>query len=453
MTTSIRADLLKWLIAPLAVVNLVGALLIYMLAWSPAQDALDQNLLNTVHDLHTHLKLVDGKVALDLPIQAERMLRANQADTVFYAVRNLGGTTFAGDSDFPPFLLFAGRNNEPVTYMATLRGLQVRVVAMKVVIAGQHLWIGAAETLLARRQIQSRILIALLGLEAVIFIISLAIVWFAVTEGLFPLQKIRSRLDIRHVNDLAPTEESDMPTELRPLIRAINGLLARAQDDSRARQSFLADIAHQLRTPLAGFKTQLELLRSSQGLTLEAEQSARLMTASVDRMIRQTNQLLSLARAEPGQVENKRFEIVELDKLMAESIQYFVQEADKKNIDIGFELQPARVMGDRFLLRDLVDNLVDNAIRYCYADGRITVKCVPEREFVTIVVEDSGPGVPVADRERIFSRFVRLDDKTSGTGLGLAIVHDIAKVHDARIELDSGPDNRGTRFAVHLRAA
>ena len=453
MTASIRADLLKWLIAPLVVINLVGALLIYMLAWSPAQDALDRNLVDAVHDLRAHIKLVDGKITLNLSDQAERMLRVNQADSVFYAVRDLGGVTLAGDTDFPPFLLFAGRDNEPIAYMSTLRDLHVRVIAMKVTVAGQNLWIGVAETLTARRQIQSRILFALAGLEAALFIASLAIVWFAVTESLFPLQKIRSRLDTRHVNDLAPTEEHDMPTELRPLVRAINGLLARAQDDSRARQSFLADIAHQLRTPLAGFKAQLELLRTSHGLNREAQQSAQLMTVSVDRMIRQTNQLLSLARAEPGQIENKRFEIVELDKLMAESIQHFVQEADKKNIDIGFELQPARIMGDRFLLRDLIDNLVDNAVRYCYADGRITVKCFQERDAVTIVVEDSGPGVPVADREKIFGRFIRLDDKTSGTGLGLAIVHDIAKVHDASIELDTGPEDKGARFTVRFKAS
>ncbi|KRB64206.1 sensor histidine kinase [Noviherbaspirillum sp. Root189] len=453
MTTSIRADLLKWLIAPLFVISLVGALLIYMLAWSPAQDALDRNLVDTVHDLSEHIELVDGKITLNLSDQAERMLRVNQTDSVFYAVRDLAGVTLAGDTDFPPFLLFAGRNNEPIAYMANLRDLHVRVVAMKVVVAGEHLWIGVAETLTARRQIQSRILFALIGLETILFIASLAIVWFAVTEGLFPLQKIRSRLDTRHVNDLAPTEEHDMPAELRPLVRAINGLLARAQDDSRARQSFLADIAHQLRTPLAGFKTQLELLRTSHGLSREAEQSAQLMTDSVNRMIRQTNQLLSLARAEPGQVENRRFEIVELDKLMTESIQYFVQEADKKNIDIGFELQPARIMGDRFLLRDLIENLVDNAVRYCYANGRITVKCFQEIDIVTIVVEDSGPGVPVADREKIFKRFIRLDDKTSGTGLGLAIVHDIAKIHDASIVVDTGPEGKGTRFAVHFKTA
>jgi two-component system sensor histidine kinase TctE len=453
MTTSIRADLLKWLIAPLVVINLVGALLIYMLAWSPAQDALDQNLVDAVHDLRAHIKLADGKISLDLSDQADRMLRVNQVDSVFYAVRDLGGVTLAGDTDFPPFLLFAGRNNDPIAYMSNLRDRHVRVVAMKVVVAEQHLWIGVAETLTARRQIQSRILLALVGLEAVLFIASLAIVWFAVTESLFPLQKIRSRLDTRHVSDLTPTEEHDMPTELRPLVRAINGLLARAQDDSRARQSFLADIAHQLRTPLAGFKAQLELLRTSQGLNREAEQSAQLMTGSVDRMIRQTNQLLSLARAEPGQVENKRFETVELDKLMAESIQHFVQEADKKNIDIGFELQPARIMGDRFLLRDLVDNLVDNAVRYCYANGRITVKCFQEPGIVTIVVDDSGPGVPVGDREKIFKRFIRLDDKTSGTGLGLAIVHDIATVHDARIGIENGPEDKGTRFAVRFKAA
>ncbi|RJF92011.1 sensor histidine kinase [Noviherbaspirillum saxi] len=453
MTASIRSDLLKWLIAPLVVINLIGALLIYMLAWAPAQDALDQKLAEAVYDMRAHLKVVDGTVRLDFSDQADRMLRFNLTDSVFYAVRNQSGKLIAGDPDFPSFLVYGGKNNEVIAYMGNLREYHIRIVAMKTVVGTEAVWIGAAETLSARRQIQSRILLALLGLEALLVVASLAIVWFAVTEGLFPLQTMRKRLDTRNANDLSPTEEEGMPAELRPLARAINGLLARAQEDSRARQSFLADIAHQLRTPLAGISAQLELLQSGQRLTAEMEQSTRLISSSVERMIRQTNQLLSLARAEPAQFESKRLAPVEIDKLVTESIQHFVQEADKKRIDIGFDLQPARVMGDRFLLRDLVDNLVDNAIRYSFVDGRITVRCLEIAGDVHLIVEDSGPGIALEDREKVFQRFVRLDDKINGTGLGLAIVHDIAVAHHARIELDTGPDGKGVRFAVCFPAA
>jgi two-component system sensor histidine kinase TctE len=319
-------------------------------------------------------------------------------------------------------------------------------------IGSEPVAIGVAETLTKRRRIQSRILLTLLALEGVLVIASTAIVWFAVTEGLFPLQKMQGKLDARNPSDLSAVPDSDLPTELRPLVRAINGLLNRAQEDGKARQNFLANVAHQLRTPLAGVKTQLELLQQRYAGERETARSVNLMMSSTERMIRQTNQLLALARAEPSQFERKRLDIVELDKLMEESVQHFVQEADKKDIDLGFDLRPAKVMGDHFLLRDLIDNLVDNAIRYSPRGAAVTVRCFENGIGGRLVVEDCGPGVPLSDREKIFGRFYRRDDKVAGTGLGLAIVRDIAKDHDAELTLESGPEGKGTVFTVQFPA-
>jgi two-component system sensor histidine kinase TctE len=201
---------------------------------------------------------------------------------------------------------------------------------------------------------------------------------------------------------------------------------------------------------LAGFKAQLELLQQRYAGEPETARSLSLMMSSAERMVRQTNQLLSLARAEPSQFEKKRLELVELHKLVEESIQHFVREADRKEIDIGFDLRPTMVRGDRFLLRDLIDNLVDNAIRYSPRGGLVTVRCFQRDNSSEIVVEDGGPGVPPSDREKIFSRFYRLDDKVAGSGLGLAIVRDIAKDHDAEIVLAAGPDGKGTAFTVRF---
>lgn len=452
MTASIRSDLLKWLITPLVVINFIGALLIYMLAWKPAQDALDDNLAEAAYDLQAHLRLDGDRIKLSLSDQAERILRVNRTDEVFYVVRDISGNHIAGDVDFPAFAPYTA-SRKPVPFMSNIRHLHIRAVALRTEL-GEHLvWIGVAETLTKRRQIQSRILLALLGLEALLVVASLAIVWFAVSEGLFPLQHVRNLLDTRSADDLSALDEKDMPAELRPLMGAINGLLGRVHKFGRERQSFLADIAHQLRTPLAGFKTQLEGLLARHHHDADVSRSAGLMMASADRMIRQTNQLLSLARAEPSQFERRRMEPVELHKLMAESIQHFVQEADKKAIDIGFELQPAQVMGDRFLLRDMIDNLVDNAIRYSGPSAVITVGCVRDGDAVHVVVEDTGPGIPEAERENVFSRFFRLSDKEHGSGLGLAIVRDIAKDHRAEIVLESGAGGTGTRFTVKFPAS
>jgi two-component system sensor histidine kinase TctE len=237
---------------------------------------------------------------------------------------------------------------------------------------------------------------------------------------------------------------------LQPVAGAINDLLERVRLAARGQQDFLANAAHQLRTPLAGLKTQLEWLERRHAGDPETARSTGLMMAAAERMIRETNQLLSLARAEPSQFEKARLYPVALDKLVEESVQHFVEEAVKKDIDLGFELQPTGIAGDRFLLRDLIDNLVDNAIRYSPRHGRVTVCCSADSGGGLLAVEDSGPGIPAAERERIFSRFYRLNDKIGGSGLGLAIVRDIAEVHGARIDIEAGADGLGTRISVRF---
>lgn len=450
MKGSIRGALLKWLIVPLLLINLLGALLTYIMAWSPAQIAFDQSLADLAYDLLPHVQVTPDNVRLDLSSQAERMLRFNQFDKVYYVVRDFAGNTMAGDQDFPS-LLTPGKLNDPMAYNGMIHHAPVRIVVLRTEIGSHHLLIGVAETLSKRLRIQSRILLALFILEAVLVITSVAIVWFAVKKGLLPLQKMQSQLDARSANELSPVEGKALPTELQPLANAINGLLHRTEMDEQARRNFLANVAHQLRTPLAGLKTQIELLQQKRG-DEEAAQSIRLMMASTDRMVRQTNQFLALARAEPSQFEKARLEILRLDKLLEESIQHFVREADKRDIDLGFDVRPATVKGDRFLLRDLIDNLVDNAIRYSPQGGIVTVSCMELENGSRLIIEDSGRGIPAADHEKIFNRFYRADDKATGSGLGLSIVRDIAEDHDARIMIDCGAEGKGTRFSVQFPA-
>jgi two-component system sensor histidine kinase TctE len=449
MMTSIRVNLLKWLITPLLAVNLFGAVLTYLLAWTPAQIAFDQSLTDAAWDLLPHIRATKDRVDVDLSNEAEQMLRVNHVDAIFFVVRDSARRVIAGDSDFPP-LLVPEKFNDPHAYNGIMRGQPIRIITMTTMVGAEQILIGVAETLTKRRGIQFRILLTLLLLEGVLVIISVVIVWLAVTSGLFPLQKMRAQLDSRSPDDLSPITDDDVPLELKPVIKAISGLLNRAQNGAIARQDFLANVAHQLRTPLAGFKTQLEWLQQKYADEPETARSANLMMSSTERMVRQTNQLLSLARAEPSQFEKNRLAIVDLDKLVEESIQHFVQEADKKDIDLGFDLRPTKVLGDRFLLRDLVDNLIDNAIRYSPQNGAVTVSCFQNNAIGAIAIEDSGPGIPASDREKIFNRFYRLDDKVAGSGLGLTIVRDIAKDHDATIIVKSGPEGKGTIFRVEF---
>ena len=448
MKASIRINLLKWLIAPLLVINTVGAALTFWLAWAPTRTAWDQSLADAAWALVPRLKDTNGVVTIDLPQQAEQVLRVDHVDEIYFVVRDAAGRTLAGDTDFPA-LPVLGQVDEPHVDDGAMRGEPVRIISLKAAIGTQAVYVGAAETLRKRTRSQWIIVIALLLIEAVLTCLAVAIVWVAVRRGLLPLHKMQADLNARQAVDLSPVANVGAPVELEPLLVAVNGLLLRAQDGAQAQQNFLANVAHQLRTPLAGLKIHLEWLQQRHGTDTDATLTMGMMMASTERMIRQTNQLLALARAEPSQFARAGLAPVALDALVAESVQYFVQQADLRQIDLGFDLQSTSVIGDRFLLRDMVDNLIDNAIRYTPVNGTVTVRCRQDGEQALLVVEDSGPGIDPEHRALVFNRFYRVDDKTAGSGLGLAIVRDIVEDHGARVQITAGPGGHtGTSFSV-----
>lgn len=444
--TSIRLRLLKWLIGPILLINLAGAALTYLLAWTPAQLAFDQALNAAAGALAARLRGGPGALGIDLPQQAEQVLRADPVDATFFAVRSDGGVLLAGDADFPVLQPRAG------AYDAVMRGEPVRVAALAATAGGHTVQIGVAKTLRKRQQVRSATVRALVLLETLFTLALVGLIWFSVTNGLQPLVRMRANLNARDGQDLAPVGDEGVPYELAPVVSAFNDLLGKVQAGARAQHDFLANVAHQLRTPLAGLKLQLEWLGARHRGDPDTVHSIKLMLLSNERMIRQTNQLLALARAEPSHFEKTRLERLDLAALVEESIQYFVDEAGKKGIDLGFNLAPTWVTGDRFLLRDLVDNLVDNAVRYTPEQGTVTVSCRQHGPHGMLVVEDSGPGIPPAKRELVFSRFVRLDDKSTGSGLGLAIVRDIALAHGAQVGVEAAKHGGGALFSVRFPA-
>lgn len=449
MRHSIKFNLLKWLIAPLLAVNLIGAGLTYWLAWLPAQDAFDQSITDAAWALTSQIKRVRGKTSLELTKQAEQMLRSDHFDTMYFVVRDASGDTLAGDHNFPAVNQIA-EPNEPVTYDGIMNGEQVRIAALYVSIERTPVYIGIAETFRKRNQTHYVILISLLLLDGVLTAFSIVIVLVAVNKGLHPLRELQQNLDQRNRDNLTPIDVAQTTEELTPVVRAINSLLDNIRKGATAQQNFLANVAHQIRTPLTGLRLQLEWLQQRHANEPETAHSTELMTSSVERMVRQSNQLLALARAEPSRFKPTHLEELSLDKLVEESVQHFIEQADKKQIDLGFDLQPARVKGDRFMLRDLIDNLVDNAVRYSPPQSTVTVSCREQEDATLLTVEDSGPGIAPEHRELIFDRFYRVNDKISGSGLGLAIVRDIAKDHGGEITLTSGDEDRGTVFTVRF---
>jgi two-component system sensor histidine kinase TctE len=439
--SSIRVRLLKWLVGPILVINLAAAGLTCVLAWTPAQLAFDQGLTDAAAALAARLREGAAPAALALGPVA----RAD-GDTSYFTLRSPGGAWLAGERDFPAI------NASATVHVgdALLNGTPVRVASQMVDAGGQRYLLGVARTTRQRQQIRGAIVRSLVLLEGLVTLALVGLAWLSVTNGLLPLARMRTSLNARDGADLTPVDNEAVPYELAPVVSAFNDLLARVQDGTRAQQDFLADMAHQLRTPLAGLKLQLEWLGERHAADPETAHSLRLMGVANERMIRQTNQLLALARATPVAADKARREALDLAVLVQESIQYFVGEAAKKGIDLGFDLATAPVSGDGFGLRDLVDNLVDNAVRYTPAGGTVTVRCGIEGGDTVFAVEDSGPGIPLAKRNLVFKRFVRLDEKTPGSGLGLAIVRDIALAHRARIDLADMPGGAGMRIEVRF---
>ncbi len=447
--TSLRLRLLKWLVAPILVFNLVAATLTYLLAWTPAQLAFDQGLLDAASGLATRLQVDGGSVRFALPAASAPVLGAGAPDASWFVVRDSRGRVLAGDPAFPRRTDSQGG---PVRD-ASMHGQPVRTASVLVATPGGAVEVAVARTLLQRQQVRSAMVRALLLFELLFCLALVGLVWFSVGNGLAPLARLRARLDARGSADLAPLDDAGMPRELAPLVTAFNALLDRIGAGARAQDDFRANVAHQLRTPLAGLRLQLEWLADRHRDDPDTGRVVELLLRANERMIRQANQLLSLERAGPDRLERAPLARLDLAALVAEAVQPFVEQAARKKIDLGFALEQAWVSGDRYLLRDLIDNLVDNALRYTPEQGTVTVHCRAAPEGGQFAVDDSGPGIPPEQRARVFQRFARLDEHSSGSGLGLAIVQEIATVHGASVTVDGGPDARGTAFSVQFPPA
>lgn len=432
---SIRLRLLKWLLGPILLANLVLAALVAGLAWTPAQVAFDAGLLETANGLAARLR---AGAMPQLPAAVA------SAERSWFVVRDAQGRHLAGAAAFPVLM------PDGAAHDAEIDGEPVRVLALAVATPDGVRQLGVARTLRQRLELRSAIVRSLVVLVSLVTLTLVGVVWLSVSNGLRPLARIRAELAARGPGDLAPIPQASVPYEIAPVVAGFNELLDKVEAGARAQRDFLADMAHQLRTPLAGMQLQLEWLRARHAADPDTVHSLGMMELANERMIRQVNQLLALARAREGR-PGAQHAALDLAALVQDAIQVFVGQAAAKDIDLGFELAPAPVNGDGFQLRDLVDNLVDNALRYTPAGGRVTVACGRREGAVLFTVEDSGPGIPPARRGAVFERFVRLDDKTTGSGLGLAIVRDIALAHGATVVLDEA-DGGGARVTVRFAA-
>ncbi len=452
-SASLRRQLANWLLIPLLGIWLFGAVMSYYIAVGFADLAHDRALFDSALTLASQVTGRDGGIVVNQPDTALQMITIDPYDKVYFQVSTAKGIIAGRELPAPPPEA-QEVPDRPWYQDGKVDGRYVRIASLyHEVHTGTHMVVvrvQVAETLKKRHMLASEILAGVAVPQLALISLVMAIGWFGIRRGLSSLDRIQKEVRNRSHLDLSPLKEESAPDEIGALVHALNGLLGQLAGAISAQNRFIANAAHQLRTPLAGIKTQVEFaLRQSD--PEQIRHCLQQLQASNDRTIHLVNQLLSLARAEPGwEAPTAQVDLV---ALASEAASEWVPAALKKNIDLGFEpaeaSAPAR--GNALLLREMLNNLIDNAIRYTQAGGEITVRVARAEGQLILGVQDNGPGVPRAERERIFERFHRADaPQGDGCGLGLAIVREIAHLHHGEVFLVDSP--RGALFEVRLPA-
>jgi two-component system sensor histidine kinase TctE len=427
------------------ILMIVGAASVtYLVALSSANAAYDRSLLDPVIDIADNIR-IDGQSAhLDLPPKALHALVFDQVDKVVFQLRAPNGAFVDGVQELPPPPAVA--LGEHRFFDANYGGEKMRVAAMRAADNGYIVQVG--ETLHKRDRLIRDILVAEVVPTIVIAVVALSLAWIGVRRALVPLERVRSDLSSRSSRDLRPLRSAPMPTELEPVVGAFNHLLERLREASSMQQRFLANAAHQLRTPLAGLQMHLDLLMRDK-LSSDVRAELQRMHRATIRASRLANQLLALAKAESAPDQRAPFEVVDLASVAGAAAHDWAVKAAAQKIDLGFSLDNASVLGDPVLLPELLDNLIDNALRYTPAPGTVTVSTGYEGDTPHLSVEDTGPGIPDDEKHKVGERFYRIAGTTGdGSGLGLAIVKEVVERHGGVLEISPRSDTKPFRIRV-----
>ncbi|MBN9237878.1 MULTISPECIES: sensor histidine kinase [Phyllobacteriaceae] len=453
---SLQRELLAWLIVPMAAVVVFNVWTTYKGALDTANLITDRTLLASARVIAERVRKSDGLVEAPIPPSALEMFASSDQDLVLYRVATSDGLLLAGYPDIvaPPQLPVG---LEPLYFDTLFRGTPVRAVVLSrpIIDTGnqQTAIIAVGETLKNRNRLVTDLWLKALRDQVLLVAAAGMLAVFGLRRGIAPLMRLRDEVVSRDPAELQPFDAGAVQTEVRPLVEALNEAFDRVQRLIATQRRFVANAAHQLRTPLALLKTQIVVGRREQG-TEAKEEALAAIDRSVDRMARLSNQLLSLARAEQG-VSSLRKEAVDMEMAARNALDTLALAAVDRDIDLGFDPVggPFLVWGHSNLLRELVFNLADNALRYTPRGGAVTVRLEHQAGEVVLLVEDNGPGIPATERENVFERFYRrLDTGGEGTGLGLAIVKEIAASHEATIELKDRAQGPGLVVEVRLAA-
>lgn len=449
---TVTRRLLLLMIPALTVVMFGGTAADYLVTETTTRNAYDRSLASSALTLAAYLRFNDGRVSFELPASRISQVRGWLPERQFYSIVDAHGQPIAGNGALPRSKGY-GRPGEPEYYDAVWDGQKLRMASIVSQGPAGPISISVAETLEWRMRTQRTMLLGKLVVDFGELNVILLLVWAAVYYGLQPLRELHDQVEASVPRELQHFDEISVPGEVRPLIRAFNGLLEVLRDASTAQQRFIADAAHQLRTPVAGVMVQLELL-IQQPAAAPVRQELVLIERAIAHLSHSANQLLALARVEPLSTQPEQFRSVQLRPLIEELVERSVNRAEKQGLDLGAEAGAAEVIGDAWLLEDLINNLIDNALKYTPPEGHVTVRCGLDSDGNPyIVVDDDGPGIPPSERARVRERFYRRPGSAgAGCGLGLAIVDEIARVHGAEFDIQEGPGGKGTRMRATFPA-
>ncbi|MDP1612275.1 MAG: sensor histidine kinase N-terminal domain-containing protein [Sulfuritalea sp.] len=449
---SLFGEILDWMLAPLLLLWPISIAATNHVAGYIANQPYDQQLADSVSAI-VHLVSIDGdRITVNLPPSARAVLGSDDVDAHYFQVVGPNTRVIQGDKEIPwpplPAKIEAGK----ILFRDDrIDAENVRIAyAFLPVRSGQPpAVVQVAETLKKREALASSIISGVLLPQFAIIPLAVILVYLGLTRGIAPLRLLQQRIHRRRPSDLSPIPVTRVPEEVRPLVVAFNQMMGRLEENLQAQQRFIAQAAHQMRTPLTGLKTQTEvaLLETDPA---QMRHALQLIAESTDRAAHLINQLLVLARAEASHEKLHRVEPLDLDALARGVAEEWVVRALAKQIDLGFEDygRPLMIDGVPLLLRELLSNLVDNAIKYTAPGGHVTVRARGGHQAV-IEVEDDGIGIPLEERGSVFERFYRvLGTDAEGSGLGLPIAAEIAELHRATIDLLPGTAGKGSLFRV-----
>ena len=467
---SLFGEILDWMLTPLLLLWPISMALTWLVAQNIAGKPFDRALEYNVQALAKLLVVKNNRVQFNLTAPAREILRADDTDQIYYQVMGTRGEFLSGQADLP-----APPDDEEKPYDGEVRLREdviqggdvrvaytwIRVDVRDTVPPAQPVLVQVAETLEKRKTLAREIVKGTMVPQFVTLPLAVLLVWLALVRGIEPLALLEKRIRARKPDDMSPLDETGVPEEVVPLVASVNDLLSRLTVSLTTQKRFLANAAHQLKTPLAGLRMQADLAQRETDAD-ELKKSLKHIGRASIRATHTVNQLLVLARAETTGRALAR-QRVDLAQIVSDVMADSVPHALEKRIDLGYDgpaagEQATWLDGNPTLLGELVRNLLDNAINYTPENGQVTLRLMVDRfsGVVVLIVEDSGPGIPESERELVFQPFYRtLGTNVEGSGLGLAIVLEIAQQHGASITIEDAsvagqPQSPGTRVTVRF---